>query len=130
MWPICGQNLQHWTATRWDEMWKDAKTSVFPWWLQLIQRQKLAFSRVLKFGTVRSEVRILSAARCCGPTTYNQQLTRMSRSSSHSPTSKSQNTFRFIGIQGRRLTIREPDRKCSVLLAIFCANYKCEIYDR
>ncbi len=39
---------------------KECKNLIKPWWLQLSQRQKLTFLRGLKFGTVRSEVRILS----------------------------------------------------------------------
>src|SRR6266849_7164447 len=36
------------------------KTLVNPWWLQLLKRQKLTFLPQLRFGTERSEVRILS----------------------------------------------------------------------
>src|ERR1041384_3522371 len=38
----------------------DVKTLEIPWWLQLSKRQILIFLPRLSFGTVRSEVRILS----------------------------------------------------------------------
>src|SRR5688572_16998322 len=41
-------------------MGTNVKTLGFPWWLQLSKRQILSFLPRLSFGTVRSEVRILS----------------------------------------------------------------------
>src|SRR6185369_6523822 len=41
-------------------MGTDVKTLEIPWWLQLSKRQILTFLPRLTFGTVRSEVRILS----------------------------------------------------------------------
>src|SRR6185369_9654473 len=41
-------------------MGTDVKSLEIPWWLQLSKRQILTFLPRLSFGTVRSEVRILS----------------------------------------------------------------------
>jgi hypothetical protein len=60
VWPICGQNFQHATDTRWQRMGRDVKTLVNPWWLQLLKRQLLTFLPSVRFGTERSEVQILS----------------------------------------------------------------------
>jgi len=60
----CGQFVDRILSTRpitngkeWERI---VKTLEIPWWLQLSKRQILTFLPRLRFGTVRSEVRILS----------------------------------------------------------------------
>jgi hypothetical protein len=60
VWPICGQNSQHITAYCVVKNGNGCKILKIPWWLQLSKRQILTFLPRLSFGTVRSEVRILS----------------------------------------------------------------------
>jgi len=49
---------------------KEPQNPWFPWWLQLSKRQILTFLSRLTFGTVRSEVRILSPR----PVTHNSSI--------------------------------------------------------
>src|SRR5882724_5352906 len=58
VWPICGQNFRHATGNACQKMITNLKPR--NWWLQLLKRQKLKFSPYLRFGTVRSVVRIHS----------------------------------------------------------------------
>src|SRR5258705_3817804 len=53
-------------------MGRNVKTLENLWWLQLLKRQKLTFSPNYRFGTERSEVRILSP-RPIISTTYGCQ---------------------------------------------------------
>src|SRR4029453_14098465 len=69
VWPICGQNSQHFTGSKWKRMGTDVKTLEIPWWLQLSKRQILTLLPRLSFGTVRSVVRIHSP-RPLTSTTY------------------------------------------------------------
>src|SRR6185369_8214401 len=58
---ICGQFVDRILSTQpTTKNGNGCKTLRFPWWLQLSKRQILTFLPRLSFGTVRSEVRILS----------------------------------------------------------------------
>ena len=67
LWQDCGRNKWKVTASEWDRMSTDAKTLDFARGCNSIQNQLVNFSYFPSFGTVRSEVRILSPR----PITHN-----------------------------------------------------------
>ena len=71
LWQICGRNKWKVTGTGWDQMSSTAKTLDFARGCNSIQNQLVNFSYFPSFGTVKSEVQLLSPR----PVTQDSSIT-------------------------------------------------------